>query len=321
MGPSSRRSSMPFTIGGGRITFKGTARITGGTGAYRGVTSGTLQAADTNTLDGQDGHVTVTGFARYRDVARGTARAVPAAARAPRRNVVTIMTDDQDFRSMWAMPKTRRLIARRGTTFATSSVELPALLPGAGDVLHGPVRPQPRREVEQLPAGRLRQARSRTRRSPSGCGGPATGRSTSASTSTRPASATRTRSRWDGTDYWGGVDPSTYDYYGMTINHNGRLVTYPRAAALLLDRRLRGPRRAGDPAGAPRREAVLPQRRAERAAHRLRQVATPRSRAPRRSRRRATRTSSPTRALPRYPNFDEADISDKPAWLGFSSRR
>jgi hypothetical protein len=56
---------MPFTITGGEIDFRGTARITGGTGAYRGITSGTLQAHDHNTLDGQNGVVEVTGFAKY----------------------------------------------------------------------------------------------------------------------------------------------------------------------------------------------------------------------------------------------------------------
>jgi hypothetical protein len=56
---------MPFTISGGEIDFRGTARITAGTGAYRGISSGALRAHDHNTLDGQNGVVTLTGFARY----------------------------------------------------------------------------------------------------------------------------------------------------------------------------------------------------------------------------------------------------------------
>jgi hypothetical protein len=56
---------MPFTISGGEIDFRGTARLTGGTGAYRGISSGALEARDHNTLDGQHGEVVVTGFARY----------------------------------------------------------------------------------------------------------------------------------------------------------------------------------------------------------------------------------------------------------------
>jgi hypothetical protein len=39
--------------------------MTGGTGAYRGITSGALKAHDHNTLDGQNGVVTVTGSAKY----------------------------------------------------------------------------------------------------------------------------------------------------------------------------------------------------------------------------------------------------------------
>ncbi|MEA2363196.1 MAG: hypothetical protein QOD71_2341 [Thermoleophilaceae bacterium] len=57
--------SMPFTIEGGEIDFRGTARFTGGTGAYRGISSGALQAHDHNTLDGQNGVVTVKGSATY----------------------------------------------------------------------------------------------------------------------------------------------------------------------------------------------------------------------------------------------------------------
>jgi hypothetical protein len=57
--------AMPFTIEGGEIDFRGTARFTGGTGAYRGITSGALRAHDHNTLDGQNGVVSVEGFATY----------------------------------------------------------------------------------------------------------------------------------------------------------------------------------------------------------------------------------------------------------------
>ena len=40
-------------------------------------------------------------------------------------NIILVMTDDQDFRSMHVMPKTRKLIARRGSTFETSVVNFP----------------------------------------------------------------------------------------------------------------------------------------------------------------------------------------------------
>ena len=194
--------------------------------------------------------------------------------------------------------------------------QLPAVLPLAGDVLHGPVRPQPRRALElRSRSGGFYEAAPAGDVPGRGSSAPATARSTSASTSTSTASATRARSRpgWD--DWHGGVDPSTYDYYGFTLNHNGRPEDLSAPAALLLDRRLRRPGRARDPRRPPGGQAVLPERRAQRPAHRLRRVARARWRARPRCRRRATPIASPTRRFPHYPNFDEADVSDKPPFL------
>jgi hypothetical protein len=64
-GSVSGTVEMPFTITGGEIDFRGTAQVTRGTGAYRGITSGKLQAHDHNTLDGQNGVVEVSGSAKY----------------------------------------------------------------------------------------------------------------------------------------------------------------------------------------------------------------------------------------------------------------
>jgi hypothetical protein len=58
-------TSMPFTITGNEISFHGTSRFTGGTGAYRGISTGALDTHDTNTLDGQSGRLSVTGSATY----------------------------------------------------------------------------------------------------------------------------------------------------------------------------------------------------------------------------------------------------------------
>jgi hypothetical protein len=57
--------SMPFTISGGRIVFDGTAHFTAGTGAYRGISGGALRVHDTNTLDGKNGRLSVSGRATY----------------------------------------------------------------------------------------------------------------------------------------------------------------------------------------------------------------------------------------------------------------
>jgi hypothetical protein len=58
-------TSMPFTISGNEISFQGPSRFTGGTGAYRGITSGPLDTHDTNTLDGRHGTLSVVGTAKY----------------------------------------------------------------------------------------------------------------------------------------------------------------------------------------------------------------------------------------------------------------
>src|SRR3954468_16336352 len=58
-------TSMPFAISGNEIDFAGTSRFTGGTGVYRGIESGPLQTRDHNTLDGQNGTLSVTGASKY----------------------------------------------------------------------------------------------------------------------------------------------------------------------------------------------------------------------------------------------------------------
>jgi hypothetical protein len=57
--------AMTYTISGSEITFRGTAHFTGGKGRYRGIRGRNLRAYDHNTLDGQNGTLTLHGFARY----------------------------------------------------------------------------------------------------------------------------------------------------------------------------------------------------------------------------------------------------------------
>ena len=118
---------------------------------------------------------------------------------------------------------------------------------------------------------------------------------------------------WD--DWYGGVDPSTYDYYDYTINHNGTLRTYGRTPADystdvyagLAEQAIRRPRGG---------QAVLHEPRPQRSAHR-------RARGPRPRRGHAGAAAAALRErfanapMPRYPNFNEADLSDKPAIQAF----
>lgn len=54
-----------YVITGSEIDFDGTAAFTGGTGRYRGIRGKELKAHDHNTLDGQNGTLTLEGFARF----------------------------------------------------------------------------------------------------------------------------------------------------------------------------------------------------------------------------------------------------------------
>lgn len=56
---------MTFAISGGEIDFDGTADFTGGKGAYREIRGKGLKAHDHNTLDGQNGEISLQGFARW----------------------------------------------------------------------------------------------------------------------------------------------------------------------------------------------------------------------------------------------------------------
>ncbi len=245
------------------------------------------------------------------------AAALPAGAAAAqpkaKPNVVVIMSDDQDFRSMWVQPKVKRLVTDRGTTFATNVVNFPLCCPSRSTFFTGmyahnhkvlwnnwpqggyyKYKPLQR---ESLPVW-LRRAGYRTIH---------VGKFLNEYGERNP---TEVPTGWD--DWHGGVDPTTYSYYGYKINHNGRVQAYGQrpedyqvdVEAGLAEQAITRAHRAGKPfflnvapiaphtnVKSARVEGVpaIPAPR-----HALRFAATP---------------------LPRYPNFDEADLSDKPTTL------
>jgi N-acetylglucosamine-6-sulfatase len=244
----------------------------------------------------------------------GAASASARTSAAERPNVVTIMTDDQDFRSMWALPKTRRLIARRGTTFATASVSFPLCCPSRATYYSGQYAHNHGVRWNTFPLGgfyRFRQAETLPvwlRRA-----GYRTIHIGKYLNQTGERDPREVPAGWD--DYDGGVDPTTYDYYGFTLNHNGTLKTYPRRPqdystdvyARLAERAIRTASRAGRPfflSLAPNAPHTVS------AASRAEIEGTPALPPPRYADRFAARP------LPRYPDFDEADVSDKPPFLG-----
>jgi arylsulfatase A-like enzyme len=224
------------------------------------------------------------------------------------------MTDDQDFRSMHVMPQTRRLIVKRGTTFANSVVSFPLCCPSRATYYTGQYAHNHGVKWNTFPEGgfyKFKQAETLPvwlRRA-----GYRTIHIGKYLNQTGERDATQVPKGW--VDYHGGVDPSTYDYFGYTLNNNGVLKTYGRdeadyatdVYAGLAEKAIRDARKAGKPFFlniaplAPHTVAV---------ASKATKEGTPAVPPPRYADRFATTK------LPRYPNFNEADMSDKPQLAG-----
>jgi arylsulfatase A-like enzyme len=211
---------------------------------------------------------------------------------------------------MGVMPQTRSLIAKRGTTFSTSVVSYPLCCPSRATYYTGQYAHNHGVQWNFAPNGgyhKLKQAETLPvwlRRA-----GYRTIHIGKFLNEYGEQDATEVPKGWD--DWHGGVDPSTYDYFGYTLNHNGVLQTYGREPedyatdvyAGLAERAIRDAKKSGKPFFlnlaplAPHTVSVASSARME---------GLPALPAPRHADRFA---QAP---LPRYPNFDEADLSDKP---------
>ncbi|MCB0874941.1 MAG: sulfatase [Solirubrobacterales bacterium] len=157
--------------------------------------------------------------------------ALPAGASAAgqdgRPNVLVIMTDDQDFRSMPVMPQTERLIGEAGVTFDRSFVNYPLCCPSRATFLTGQYAHNHGVLWNNWPWGGYRMLDGSETLpvwlSRAGYRTIHIGKYLNEYGEEDPTEVPR---GWD--DWHGGVDPTTYDYYGMTINHNGKPKTYPR---------------------------------------------------------------------------------------------
>jgi N-acetylglucosamine-6-sulfatase len=251
-------------------------------------------------------------------VAAGVTRTDGAAAPtggAARPNVVVIMTDDQTVESVRAMTNVRALLAGEGVTFANSFASYALCCPSRATFLsgqyahnHGVMGNQPplggsaRLDHANTLAVWLQRAGYRTVH----VGKFLNGYGRDATPPVPPG--------W--TEWYGSVDPSTYRFFGYTLNENGALRGYGTdpasyqgdvyaAKAVELVQRLTpqsqpfflslaflaphsgGPREPGDPAN---QATPVPAPR-----HRNRFASEP---------------------LPQPPSFNEADVSDKPAAIG-----
>jgi arylsulfatase A-like enzyme len=236
-------------------------------------------------------------------------------AKAPRHNVVVIMTDDQDFRSMGVMPKTVKLIGKGGTTFSHFFISFSLCCPSRATYYTGQYAHNHGVKWNTYPQGGFYKFKQDEtfpvwlRRA--GYWTIHIGKYLN-QTDQNEGLHTQVPKGWD--DYYGGVDPSTYDYYGYTINHNGKLKTYGREPKDYSTDVYTG--LAVSAIGkAARKHKPFFLGLAPNAPHTIARDSG------------ATREGSPAlpppryaavfanTALPSYPDFDEADISDKPAAL------
>jgi N-acetylglucosamine-6-sulfatase len=152
----------------------------------------------------------------------------PAAAQRP--NVVEIMTDDQTVESLRVMPNVQRLLADEGTIFNRSFVSFPVCCPSRATFLTGQYPHNHTIEGLEPPWGGyinldtssylpvwLRRVGYNTIQLGKFLNG----------YGTQNLDQTEVPPGW--TEWQGSVDPSTYRYYGYTLNENGVLRTYGEA--------------------------------------------------------------------------------------------
>jgi N-acetylglucosamine-6-sulfatase len=240
----------------------------------------------------------------------GTAQAAVAP---PRPNIVVLETDDQTLAEMAVLPNVRRLIGDEGVTFDHNLDSFSLCCPSRATFLTGQYSHNNGVRGNALPEGGYEKL-DHTNTLPlwlqsAGYYTVHLGKYLNGYGRRNPLEIPPGWSEWRGA-----VDPTTYRYYGYTLNENGVLTTYcatpdpscyqtdvyrdkaneiirRRAAAAqpfflwvaFLADHSGGPREAGDPVG----------------------FATP-DPAPRHANRFA---NTP---LPTPPNFNEADVSDKP---------
>jgi len=232
-------------------------------------------------------------------------------AQAERPNVVVVMTDDQRLDDMAAMPKTRRLLGGGGTTFEHAYVSYSLCCPSRTTFLTGQYSHNHGVTWNFAPQGGYERFRALGQGNTlpvwlqrAGYRTGLIGKYLNEYGEKRPREVPP---GWD--DWQASVDPTTYQYFGYTLNVNGRLVRYGHEPADYMTDVY------AERAGAfVRRHA--PQRRpfflwvTPNAPHTEsptgRSEGTPAVPAPRHA------GAFADLPLPRLPGFDEEDLSDKP---------
>jgi N-acetylglucosamine-6-sulfatase len=237
-----------------------------------------------------------------------------AATPRPRPNIVVVMSDDQTVESMRVMAGVNELLARQGATFANSFASFPLCCPSRATFLTGQYGHNHTVMGNAPPQGgyeKMRATEATTLPAWLRAGGYHTvhiGKYLNGYGRTNPTHVPAGWSEW-----YGSIDPSTYRFYGYTLNENGRLVNYGASAQEY----------QADVYTAKAVDAV--RRLAPRAQPFFLSVAylAPHSGGPRESddpANQATPVPAPrhknrfaSEPLPTPPSFNEADVSDKPA--------
>jgi N-acetylglucosamine-6-sulfatase len=245
--------------------------------------------------------------------------AAPAAPAQARPNVVVLMTDDQTVESLRVMPRVRDLLARRGTTFRQSVVSFPMCCPSRATFLTGQYAHNHGVLGNAPPEGGYGRL-DHTNTLPvwlerSGYHTAHVGKYLHGYGTTNPREIPPGWSDW-----YGSLDPSTYNYYGFTLNENGSLRTYGRGR-----RNYQTDVYARKAVGIIRRRAVSAQPFFLSVAFLAPHAGRPYERddptrlpvgglvtAVPAARHRDRFAAEP---LPRPPSFDERDVSDKPRFI------
>jgi arylsulfatase A-like enzyme len=256
----------------------------------------------------------------------GSARASDARAggKPNQPNIVVVMTDDQTVESMRVMPKVQKLIGDEGVTFDNNFAANPICCPSRSTFLSGQYSHNTGVLRNSVPDGGFASFdNSETLPLWLQRAGYYTGHIGKYLNGYGANDPTQVPPGWS--EWYGAVDPTTYRMYGYTLNENGNLVTYgdydtPDPATYQTDVYAKKAedfikRRA--PAKAPFYLSVAPL--APHVEVFKREAAgdddppTPTFPNPRPAPRDAGAFKS--EGLPRNPDFNEADVSDKPATI------
>jgi arylsulfatase A-like enzyme len=246
--------------------------------------------------------------------------ASPARADAPRPNIVVLMTDDQTVSDMQALPRTRALIGGQGVAFSNFFASYPLCGPSRTTFLTGQFEHNHGVRGNLPPTGGYGVLRGKDDTLPvwlqnAGYATAHIGKYPNGYGRDVPATVP---AGW--TEWYGSIDPYGYLMWGYKLNENGTIRTY-------------GSNDVEDPAlyqtdvyGAKAVDFIRRRARSNKPFFLDVAFLAPHSEAGR-----EVKTDEPTvrpaprdagrfadAALPEGPEFNEADVSDKPAWFGLA---